>query len=40
MSGAKAALKAVNEAIRKQQWDEAVAQASSLVEKDPSNYLG
>lgn len=40
MSGAKAALKAINDAIRTQDFDDAITKAQSLVEKDPKSYQG
>ena len=38
MSGTKAALKAINDAIRQQKFDDAVSKAKELMEKDPKNY--
>ena len=38
MSGNKAALKAVNEAIRSKKWDEAAEQAVNIVGRDPENH--
>ncbi|TPX18244.1 uncharacterized protein E0L32_002753 [Thyridium curvatum] len=38
MSSAKAQLKAINELIKQQKFDEAVQQAESIVQKDPKNY--
>ncbi|KAG7417333.1 Superkiller protein 3 [Fusarium oxysporum f. sp. rapae] len=38
MSGTKAALKAINDAIRQQKFDDAVSKAKELLEKDPKNY--
>lgn len=38
MSNAKAALKGINDAIRKQKWDEAVHLSSDLISNDPKNY--
>ncbi|CEI69873.1 Superkiller protein 3 [Fusarium venenatum] len=38
MSGTKAALKGINDAIRQQKFDDAVSKARDLLEKDPKNY--
>ncbi|KAF4989405.1 hypothetical protein FGRMN_9130 [Fusarium graminum] len=38
MSGTKAALKAINDAIRQQKFDDAVSKAQELLEKDSKNY--
>ncbi|KAK4124643.1 TPR-like protein [Parathielavia appendiculata] len=38
MSGTKALLKAVNEAIKLQKWDEAIEAAEDVFQKDPKNY--
>jgi superkiller protein 3 len=38
MSGTKAALKGINDAIRQQKFDDAVSKARDLVEKDSKNY--
>ncbi|KAI0514636.1 tetratricopeptide [Xylaria bambusicola] len=38
MASTKASLKAINDAIRQQKWDEALAQTESLISKDPKNY--
>jgi superkiller protein 3 len=38
MSGTKAALKAINDAIRQQKFDDAVTKAQELLEKDSKNY--
>lgn len=38
MSSAKAALKAINDAIRGQDYDDAIAKAKELVKKDPKSY--
>ncbi|KAI0436921.1 tetratricopeptide [Xylaria telfairii] len=38
MAGIKASLKAVNEAIRHQKWDDALALADNVISKDPKNY--
>lgn len=40
MSGAKAALKAINESIRGQKFDDAITQAKQLVNQDPKSYQG
>lgn len=36
----KAALKAINDAIRQQQYGDAVVKAKSFLDKDPKNYQG
>jgi superkiller protein 3 len=38
MSGTKAALKAINDAIRQQKFDDAVTKAQELLEKGPKSY--
>lgn len=38
MSGTKALLKAINEAIRQQKWDDAIEAAKDVFQKDPKNY--
>ncbi|KAJ3576636.1 hypothetical protein NPX13_g3627 [Xylaria arbuscula] len=38
MASTKASLKAINDAIRQQKWDEALAQTESLISRDPKNY--
>lgn len=38
MSGTKAALKAIGEAIKQQKWDEATKQAEDLLQREPKNY--
>lgn len=38
MSGTKAALKAVGEAVKQQKYDEAIVQARELLQKSPDNY--
>lgn len=38
MSGTKALLKAINEAIKQQKWDEAITAAEDVFQKDPKNY--
>ncbi|KAJ4135949.1 Superkiller protein 3 [Fusarium equiseti] len=38
MSGTKAALKGINDAIRQQKFDDAVSKAQELLEKDSKNY--
>lgn len=38
MSGTKATLKAINDAIRQQKFEDAVSKAKELLEKDPKNY--
>ncbi|KAK1757278.1 Superkiller protein 3 [Echria macrotheca] len=38
MSGVKQALKAVNEAVKQQKWDNVVQAADDILQKDPKNY--
>ncbi|KAG7293800.1 hypothetical protein NEMBOFW57_003857 [Staphylotrichum longicolle] len=38
MSGTKALLKGINEAIKQQKWDEAIEAAEDVFQKDPKNY--
>jgi len=38
MSGAKAALKAINAAIKAQKYDEAIQEAQKVLASDPKNY--
>lgn len=38
MASIKASLKAINDAIRQQKWDESLAQTENLISKDPKNY--
>lgn len=38
MSGTKAALKAINDGIAKQDFDGVIQQARTLLDKDPKNY--
>lgn len=38
MANIKASLKAINDAIRQQKWDESLAQTENLIAKDPKNY--
>ncbi|KAI1109928.1 tetratricopeptide [Nemania sp. NC0429] len=38
MGSTKASLKAINDAIRQQKWDEALTQTDSLIARDPKNY--
>ncbi|KAI0016568.1 TPR-like protein [Xylariomycetidae sp. FL0641] len=38
MASIKASLKAINDAIRQQKWDDALAQAEDVVARDPKNY--
>lgn len=38
MASTKASLKAINDTIRQQKWDEALTQTESLIAKDPKNY--
>ncbi|CAJ2509124.1 Uu.00g141500.m01.CDS01 [Anthostomella pinea] len=38
MASIKASLKTINDAIRQQKWDEALAQAENVINKDPKNY--
>ncbi|KAI1098090.1 tetratricopeptide [Jackrogersella minutella] len=38
MASIKASLKAINDAIRQQKWDDALAQADNLISRDPNNY--
>ena len=40
MSSGKAALKAINDAIRAQKFDDAVDKAQNLVKQDASNFQG
>ncbi|KAK7431520.1 Superkiller protein 3 [Neonectria magnoliae] len=40
MSGSKAALKAINDAIRQQKFDDAVTQAQEFLKKESKNYQG
>ena len=39
MSSNKAALKAINDAIRNKKWDDASEQAVRLIERDPGSHL-
>ncbi|KAI0409230.1 tetratricopeptide [Xylaria palmicola] len=38
MGSIKASLKAINDAIRQQKWDDALAQTDGLIARDPRNY--
>ncbi|GAP90743.1 putative antiviral protein [Rosellinia necatrix] len=38
MAGTKASLKAINDAIRQQKWDDALTQTDNLIAKDSKNY--
>ncbi|KAI1080427.1 TPR-like protein [Whalleya microplaca] len=38
MASTKASLKAINDAIRHQKWDDALVQTENLINKDPRNY--
>ncbi|KAJ2981701.1 hypothetical protein NUW58_g6621 [Xylaria curta] len=38
MASTKASLKAINDAIRQQQWDDALTQTDALISKDAKNY--
>ncbi|KAI0165148.1 tetratricopeptide [Hypoxylon sp. FL1284] len=38
MASIKASLKAINDAIRQQQWDDALGLAENLIGRDPNNY--
>ncbi|RYO95268.1 hypothetical protein DL762_000151 [Monosporascus cannonballus] len=38
MSSTKAALKAINDAIRNKKWDDAIDQVKNLIDRDPENY--
>ncbi|KAI8631416.1 tetratricopeptide-like protein [Xylariaceae sp. FL1651] len=38
MGSIKASLKAINDAIRQQKWDDALAQTEGLITRDPANY--
>ncbi|RYP51060.1 hypothetical protein DL768_003560 [Monosporascus sp. mg162] len=38
MSSTKAALKAINDAIRNKRWDDAIDQVKNLIDRDPENY--
>lgn len=38
MSGTKALLKAINDALKQQKWDVAIEAAEDVFQKDPKNY--
>lgn len=38
MSGSKAVLKAINDAIRQQKFDDAISQAQEFLQKESKNY--
>ncbi|KAI3318067.1 tetratricopeptide-like protein [Xylariaceae sp. AK1471] len=38
MASIKASLKAINDAVRQQKWDDVLTQADSLISRDPKNY--
>lgn len=38
MGSTKASLKAINDAIRQQKWEDALTQTDSLIARDPKNY--
>lgn len=38
MASIKASLKAINDAIRQQKWDDALAQAENVISRDPKSY--
>lgn len=38
MSGTKALLKAINDAIKQQKWDAAIETAEDVFQRDPKNY--
>lgn len=38
MSGSKAILKAINDAIRQQKFDDAISQAQDFLQKEAKNY--
>ncbi|KAF2962691.1 hypothetical protein GQX73_g10882 [Xylaria multiplex] len=40
MASIKASLKAINDAIRQQKWDESLDQTDNLIARDPKNYQG
>lgn len=40
MSGSKAALKAINEAIRSQKFDDAIEKAQDFLKRETKNYQG
>lgn len=40
MSGSKAALKAINDAIRQQKFDDAIEKAQEFLKKEHKNYQG
>lgn len=40
MSGTKAALKAIVEAVKQQNFDEVISQSKALVKKEPQNFQG
>lgn len=40
MSSSKAALKAINDAIREKKFEEALEKAQAFLKKEPNNYQG
>lgn len=40
MSGSKAALKAINDAIKQRKFDDAIEQAETFLRKDPKSFQG
>lgn len=40
MASVKARVKAIGEAVKKNQFDDAIEQIHDLFKKDPNNYLG
>ena len=40
MASAKAQVKAIGEAVKRNQFDDAIEQIHVLFQKDPKNYLG
>jgi superkiller protein 3 len=40
MSGSKAILKSINDAIKQQKFDDAIEKAEAFLKKEPKNYQG
>lgn len=40
MSGSKAVLRAINDAIKQQKYDDVIGQAREFLSKEPDNYQG
>jgi superkiller protein 3 len=40
MSGSKAILKSINDAIKQQKFDDAIEKAETFLKKEPKNYQG